>query len=145
MTVLAEDIVAQARRWLGTPYRHQASVCGVGADCLGLVRGVWRAVIGPEPEAAGAYSPAWAEMSGGERMAEAGNRHFRAVAVPAMQAGDVLLFRFRPGMPAKHAAILTGPGLFVHAFETVGVSETALCAWWRRRLAFVFRFPGVDD
>lgn len=33
-------IVAEARRWLGTPYRHQASVIGAGADCLGLVRGV---------------------------------------------------------------------------------------------------------
>lgn len=43
-------IVAEARAWLGTPYRHQASLKGVGADCLGLVRGVWRAVVGPEPE-----------------------------------------------------------------------------------------------
>jgi hypothetical protein len=33
-------IVAAARGWLGTPYRHQASVKGEGADCLGLVRGV---------------------------------------------------------------------------------------------------------
>ena len=29
-------------RWIGTPYRHQASLKGVGCDCLGLVRGVWR-------------------------------------------------------------------------------------------------------
>ena len=36
--------------WIGTPYRHQASLKGVGCDCLGLVRGVWRAVIGAEPE-----------------------------------------------------------------------------------------------
>ena len=35
-------IVAAARRWLGTPYHHQATRQGVGADCLGLVRGVWR-------------------------------------------------------------------------------------------------------
>ena len=37
-----------ARAWLGTPYRHQASVKGVGADCLGLVRGLWREVAGAE-------------------------------------------------------------------------------------------------
>jgi hypothetical protein len=39
-------IVAETRAWIGTPYRHQASLKGVGCDCLGLVRGVWRAVIG---------------------------------------------------------------------------------------------------
>ncbi|MGZ9409986.1 MAG: peptidase P60, partial [Methylocystis sp.] len=40
------DIVAAARRWRGTPYVHQASLMQVGCDCLGLVRGVWRDVIG---------------------------------------------------------------------------------------------------
>ena len=58
-------IVAAARSWIGTPYLHQASLKGVGCDCLGLVRGVWREVIGDEPEAPGAYSPAWAEADGG--------------------------------------------------------------------------------
>ena len=41
-------VVAVARRWLGTPYHDQASVPGVGCDCLGLARGVWREVVGPE-------------------------------------------------------------------------------------------------
>ncbi|MFD0934795.1 peptidase P60, partial [Methylobacterium trifolii] len=39
------DVVAQARLWLGTPYRHQASLAGVGCDCLGLLRGVWRGLL----------------------------------------------------------------------------------------------------
>lgn len=34
----AADIVAAARGWIGTPYLHQASLKGVGTDCLGLVR-----------------------------------------------------------------------------------------------------------
>ena len=54
-------IVAQARSWLGTPYHHQARLKGVGCDCLGLLRGLWRALIGPEPESPHAYSPDWAE------------------------------------------------------------------------------------
>jgi NlpC/P60 family putative phage cell wall peptidase len=51
MTITRTTIVAEARSWIGTPYRHQASLKGVGCDCLGLVRGVWRAVLGAEPEA----------------------------------------------------------------------------------------------
>ena len=69
-----QDIIAEAQSWLGTPYRHQGSLKGVGCDCLGLVRGVWRAVIGGEPEALPAYSPDWAEAGGGERMAAAAAR-----------------------------------------------------------------------
>ncbi|MDA3887796.1 MAG: peptidase, partial [Allgaiera sp.] len=44
-----ERVVAIARFWLGTPYHDQASLRDVGCDCLGLARGVWREVVGPEP------------------------------------------------------------------------------------------------
>ncbi|MEM1422329.1 MAG: peptidase P60, partial [Pseudomonadota bacterium] len=39
-----DQIAYEASRWIGTPYRHQASLRGVGCDCLGLLRGVWRAL-----------------------------------------------------------------------------------------------------
>ncbi len=54
-------IVAETRRWIGTPYRHQASLQGVGCDCLGLVRGVWRAFAGAEPQDMPSYNADWAE------------------------------------------------------------------------------------
>ena len=47
---VGDKIIAEARAWIGTPYHHQAAVKGVGCDCLGLVRGVWRAVYGADPE-----------------------------------------------------------------------------------------------
>ena len=61
-------IVALARDWLGTPYHHQASLRGVGTDCVGLVRGIWRELYGTEAEAAPAYTRDWAEGSGRETM-----------------------------------------------------------------------------
>jgi len=45
-TALREKIVSEAYRWIDTPYRHQASLHNVGADCLGLIRGVWREIYG---------------------------------------------------------------------------------------------------
>ena len=42
-------IVMIARTWAGTPYHHQASTKGVGTDCLGLVRGVYREIYRAEP------------------------------------------------------------------------------------------------
>jgi NlpC/P60 family putative phage cell wall peptidase len=145
MLLTRSAIVAEARSWIGTPYRHQASLKGVGCDCLGLVRGVWRALIGDEPERAPPYAPDWAEALGRETLAEAAARHLVAIAPEAAGEGDVLLFRWRAHLPAKHAAIVTAPALMVHAHDGAAVAEVALAPWWRRRLVFAFRFPGVAD
>lgn len=140
------DIVAAARGWIGTPYRHQASVKGAGADCLGLLRGVWREVMGPEPEAPPPYSPDWAEAAGAEEaMAEAARRHMAEIATACAGAGDVLLFRMRRHGPAKHAAIICGTDRMIHAWSGHAVVETHIGRWWRARAAFAFRFPGIED
>lgn len=138
-------IVAAARGWIGTPYRHQASLVGVGADCLGLLRGVWREVVGPEPEVPPPYARDWAEAGGREDFVAAALRHLVPVPLAAADAGDVILFRWRAGVPAKHAGILTGPAAFLHAYEGAGVVESPLGPWWRRRVAHAFAFPGVTD
>jgi NlpC/P60 family putative phage cell wall peptidase len=145
MPLSRQEIVAETRTWLGTPYRHQASLKGIGCDCLGLVRGVWRAVIGDEPERAPPYAPDWAEAASGEPLADAAARHLIAIDRDAFGAGDVLLFRWRNNLAAKHAAIVTAPDLMVHAHDGAAVTEVALAPWWRRRLAYAFRFPGVSE
>ena len=144
-TLTRAAVVDAAMPWLGTPYRHQASLRGVGCDCLGLVRGVWRALYGREPEAMPAYTPDWAEASGGETLAEAAGRHMAAVPVERAATGDLLLFRWRDGLPAKHAAILVAPDRFIHAQDGAAVALAGLPPWWRRRIAFAFSFPGVTD
>jgi NlpC/P60 family putative phage cell wall peptidase len=70
-----QRIVDEARRFIGTPYRHQASQCGLGCDCLGLVRGVWHALYGDEPESPGAYERGWAIPSGDDILRDAARRH----------------------------------------------------------------------
>ena len=139
-----DDIIAEARSWIGTPYRHQASLKGVGCDCLGLLRGVWRGVMGVEPEAPPPYSPDWAEAVGRETLVEAARRHLVEVDDKAFKPGDVLFFRWREHLPAKHCGIATTPDRMVHAHEGARVAEVAIRPWWDRRVAFVFRFPGID-
>jgi NlpC/P60 family putative phage cell wall peptidase len=138
-------IVAEALAWQGTPYRHQASLKGVGCDCLGLIRGVWRAVMGEEPETPPAYTPDWAEARGAETLAMAARRHLAEIAPAEAGEGDVLLFRWRKDLPAKHAAILIAPDRFLHAHQGAAVVSAALSPWWRRRIAYAFRFPGLTD
>lgn len=138
---LRDAVIAEARSWIGTPYHHQAAVKGVGCDCLGLARGVWRAVYGSDPEQPPAYSRDWAETLRRETLAEAASRHMIPVALDAIAPGDLLLFAISADAPAKHCGILVAPDRMVHAVESHPVAEVSLVPWWRGRLRFAFRFP----
>lgn len=138
-----DSIVGEARRWIGTPYMHQAAMNGVGCDCLGLIRGVWRRLFGEEPERMIAYAPDWAEATGAEQLLLAARRHFIEVDTAQFLAGDVLLFRWRRGLPAKHLAIATSIESMVHAHDGASVCEVAISPFWRQQLAYSFSFPGL--
>lgn len=140
--------LAEARRWIGTPYLHQGSNRGVGTDCLGLLRGVWRALYGAEPAAVPAYSADWSEPGRQEALWCAAGRHLIALPGPAgalpETPGEVLLFRMRAGAVAKHLGIAgrIGAGAsFVHAYSGHGVIESPLSAPWARRVVARFHFP----
>ena len=140
----SDTIVALARAWIGTPYRHQATCRDGGCDCLGFLRGVWRELHGAEPEAVPAYSRDWAEPQGREVLLAAAERWLRPKALREEAPGDVLVFRMRERSIAKHVGIqaLTGAATsFVHAYERHGVLESPLSDPWRRRIAARFTFP----
>ncbi|KEO59190.1 NlpC/P60 family protein [Thioclava indica] len=135
-------VVTIARDWIGTPYLHQASRRGVGCDCLGLLRGVWRTLYGAEPAALPPYSGDWGEPAGDELLWRAMALYF----VPAQgeNLGDVALFRMRANGVAKHLGIVSGlaeQGAFIHAYTGHGVVESALTRPWRRRIVARFQFP----
>ncbi len=140
-----QQVVLEARSWIGTPYIHQASKKGLGCDCLGLVRGLWRALIGDEPEATPAYSSNWAERGGKEQLLTAANAHFLPVERHKILPGDVILFRLRAKSPAKHLGVFTGNNRFVHAYDGASVVESALDEFWARHIHSVHRFPGVTN
>lgn len=136
-------VVFEARKWLGTPYQHQASVCGKGTDCLGLIRGVWRSVVGAEPVDIPSYSVDWGEVEGEETMITAAQRWFVPSDLEHEKPGDVVLFRWRNAAIVKHAGILSGNGRFIHAYEKAGVVETSLVHQWHRRIVATFSFPNL--
>jgi NlpC/P60 family putative phage cell wall peptidase len=136
-------ILAEAREWIGTPYQHQASAKGAGCDCLGLVRGVWRALYGAEPELTPPYTPDWAERCGAETLLNAARRRLIEIALTGAAPGDVLLFRMDARAPIKHAAILDeGDGL-IHAYWGRAVVRSRFAPWWRSRCAAAFQLPDV--
>lgn len=144
--LVRERALAEARAWLGTPYQHQASLRGVGCDCLGLVRGVWRALHGPEREPPPPYRPDWAEMGEGEPLLAGLARTLAPIAPAQARPGDVLAFRMTRGVPAKHCAILSTPWAasgtrMIHAYWGRACVESWLGPWWRARLVAAFSYP----
>jgi NlpC/P60 family putative phage cell wall peptidase len=139
-----ERVVAAARGWLGTPYHDQASVKGLGCDCFGLVRGVWRELCGTEPMPIPPYSRDWGETGAREPLADAARSVMLELPTTGLAAGALVFFRMRVGALAKHCGILTAPDRFIHAYERSGVVEVPLDAGWRRRVAFAFLFPNLS-
>lgn len=140
----AEQIVAAARSWIGTPYCHQQSCRGAGTDCLGLVRGIWREIVGREPERIPAYTADWSETFGREDLLDAARRWLLPSLDGDAAPGDVLLFRMFEGGVAKHLGIVSACGdhpRFIHAYSGHGVVESPLSSPWARRVVARFQFP----
>lgn len=143
-----QDIIDEARLWLGTPYRHQASMRGVGCDCLGLLRGVYRGVNGlqADPEETPPYRRDWYERTDRDMLMEVGRKYFDEVGNRFSDAlpGDILVFRMRHWASAKHCAIMTGDDTMVHAYERHSVIEVNMGDWWKTKVVGVFRFKDLE-
>jgi NlpC/P60 family putative phage cell wall peptidase len=141
------EVIAHARSWIGTPYLHQASVKGVGCDCAGLVRGIWRTVHGSEITDIPAYTPDWSEPQGDEYRLRTVAQWFRPVADGPLAHGQLIVFRMRRGLIAKHLGLVATDGAalsFIHAYCGHGVVESPLSAPWQRRIVARFTFSQGD-
>lgn len=138
----AEEIVARARLWVGTPYRHQARAVGAGCDCLGLLLDLYALAEGRLPMRVPAYGNGWRQ--GGMPLLEDAARRYLRPVTGALSPGDILLFAYRRDLPARHCGVLVAPDRFVHALDRVGVVETMLTPWWRRHMRLALRFPSLD-
>ena len=137
------DIITEARRWVGTPFRHQGRVRGRAVDCAGLIIGTGLATgiidgyqeIGygrqPNPERMGGHLDQWMER----------------IPVSEARDGDVYWFRFIQPMHVGFASTLPdGRAGVIHAWQDIGrCVEHGLDDTWRRRIVAAFRFHGVTD
>lgn len=133
------EIVAEARRWLGTPFIHQGRQLGVGVDCVGVLFGVaW--ALGLSQFDFRAYLP----RPNTDTMSALLREHLEPIAVADAREGDVLHFVIA-GRP-QHVGLLTAPDYLLHAYQAVGrCVEHRLDDTWRRRIRGAYRYPGVID
>jgi len=103
-------IVAAARQWLGTPYVHQASAKGAGADCLGLVIGLYTELLGRAPETPPPYTPDWNERRPCEEpLLSAARRHLVEIVSSPVYGGGVAAGDGGGQPPPPQSAARTAP------------------------------------
>ena len=145
MTTRAE-LVAAARAWLGTRWMHQASLRGVGADCIGLIVGVARDCGLPEAAAwaADPTSKGYGRAPDPAMLLAAAERYLDPIPVDAAVAGDILLMRFT--IEPQHFAIVSAlePRSIIHAYSGARkVVEHRLDELWWSRILRAYRYRGV--
>lgn len=155
MAVSRSAIVKAARGWVGTPFAHQGRIKGRAVDCVGLVLcvaeelGIDGACSSPEswtrqPK----YSQYGPEPFRGKVFNECVERLEKVQDSESIKVGDILSLRV-PLTPC-HVAIVSehnGVLYMIHAYNggtNKKCCEHVLDSAWRRRIAGVFRFPGVE-
>lgn len=129
-------IVALARECLGTVFRHQGRIPGVGMDCVGVVIHCWHGLGLPRYERAD-----YGRNPHPARMCAELDRMLEPLSIPEADVGDVLHMAW--GRQPQHLAVISTDGL-IHAYEGAGrVVEHAFDATWRGRVRAAYRFPGV--
>jgi NlpC/P60 family putative phage cell wall peptidase len=139
-----ETLIAEARTWLGTPWHHQASLKGVGCDCIGFVRGAALPFVGPVAIDLD-YPETWHLYRAEPRMYLGFKERCQEIDIDDIRDGDVLLFGAGKG-PAHHCAYVTPGGGLIHCYrEARVVVEQGFSPWWRAKLRHAFRLPGIED
>lgn len=110
-------LIAEAEKWIGTPYHHMGRVKGAGVDCLTFLVEVYeRAGIVGHHEIP-FYRPDFMLHQSAETYLEGLLQYGREVAAPL--PGDVALFKW--GRIYAHAGLVTDWPWMLHAMPGNGV------------------------
>jgi hypothetical protein len=139
--VTRDELVACARGYIGTRWRHQGRVKGVGVDCLGLVICVARDLGLARVEVAN-----YSRYPDGKTLVDGCLAHMRRVAFADVLSGDVLVMTFdQDPQHVAFASELGGRPAVIHCYADARcVVEHDLDTQWRGRVRDAFRIPGVE-
>lgn len=145
MRSVQDQIVTQARTWLGTPFHHQARLKGKGCDCLGLIVGVVDELGLKDRRGqplAGYDEVTYSKEPDGAYLLLKLMALLDEAPLAQAQPGDLALFTVRNN--PQHLAFLTdyeGMIGMIHCYaQSRRVVEHRLDDDWKQRLVRVFRW-----
>tara|TARA_R110001606_G_scaffold30344_1_gene93771 strand:- start:20272 stop:20697 length:426 start_codon:yes stop_codon:yes gene_type:complete len=114
-----DDIIAAARECMGTPFKHQARVPGVGIDCAGLLVHCFKALGLPHQDELGyPRTPYDGQL---EKILDS-QKSLQRIPVAEAKTGDWLTMRLvrDPQHIALHAGEIRGHTYIIHASSESG-------------------------
>lgn len=141
MEPTVNNLIAEAREWLGTKYHHQASVKGVGADCVGFLKGAAVNVGLISLEEASAYPTDYSRQPSGGMLRRLVGQNLVQVPFEERRPGDLGLMRFQSD--EQHLFMFTSvdPDYIIHAAQQGVVEHRFDFQTMRQQTARVYRFP----
>jgi NlpC/P60 family putative phage cell wall peptidase len=112
------EVIAEAHRWVGTPFKHDAEVLGVGVDCAHLINAVYTAAKRMTHIKFPHYAPDWWKHAEDpeQHIIENAKLHFKEITAAQAKPGDwVVLFI---GRAWAHCAIIVGNHQVIEAWPT---------------------------
>lgn len=135
------QLIAEARTYLGTPYIHLGRLKNAGVDCVGLIQGLLAFSGVP-------HSDKLEYNAGGGGLLSL-SLEFRKYMEPVnplvAQPGDVLVFWITRRGQARHCGIKTPDGLLHTHSGLMRVAEHRIDVSWQKRLMEAYRFPNIED
>jgi NlpC/P60 family putative phage cell wall peptidase len=133
------QVIAEAHRWIGTPFRHDAEVCGGGVDCAHLVNAVYAAANRMTHIKFPHYAPDWWKHANDpeQHIVENMKKYFREITEAEAKPGDICVLYI--GRAWAHCLILTGRHTAVEAWPTramvteISIREERLFKTHKRR------------
>ena len=142
MTITRLDAIEEARSWVGTPFKHQASLKGVGCDCIGLIKGIGVALnlvdYDEKSDKAKPYLN-YRLMPDSKKMREGLAVFLVPIDVIDAVAGDILFMAWTK--EPQHVAFISERGI-IHSYSAVGkVVEHTFDKSWKERVMGAYRYP----
>jgi len=138
------SVLAAARECIGTPFKHQARVPGVGIDCVGLLVHCFLKMGLPFVDEKG-YPR---DPFGGKLEKNLDNQpSLRRIELSEAVAGDVLVMRIRsaPQHVAIHSGFINGHAYVIHSSEIHGgVVEHRIDELWGGRIMRAYRMEAAQ-
>lgn len=150
MILTSKHVAEEGRTWLGTPWRHQAMLKGIGVDCVGLLAGIAKNLNlfdasllmrdpilrgygrEPDPRALALACETYLEQT---------DRRFLL--------GRIVFLRVPRGSYPQHFGLISreDPPCLIHATAAHprAVTENRLDRAWAGRVFRVYKFRGVTE
>jgi hypothetical protein len=151
--ITREAIVAEARSWIGTPWKHNQIAKGAGADCLGFLAGIAfalgyadaRLVIRDPKFRAYGRSPDPAMLD------DACETYLDPIEVSSARLADIIRIVPPRGVYAQHFGLVSRVDAFdrpthiIHCTNAYprAVTEHSLNDDWRGRIKRAYAWRGV--